>query len=168
MKRIVTIAAAASIGLALNQTVQAQTAPPQNAPPQNATFYQTCAMQARLAEALIAKDPRAANTAQSATVSASMATYANSLEAREAEALASGYAQAEAFGWSKDRVDEQHAAIGAAAKANHIDPALAAGRITANLVMAVNTCAHGDEAAWGQSKDALVSALEQLLAWARA
>ena len=134
---------------------------------QNATWHQNCAMQADLAGDLTARDARSADAPERPATEGALRAFADGHEARMTAKLEAGYAQAAAYGWDRARVDAEHEKLGRQTYEAHIQPALDAGRITTDLVMALNTCATGDPEAWNQDEATLSAALNQLFAWAR-
>ncbi|MCQ8185156.1 hypothetical protein [Parvularcula maris] len=134
---------------------------------QNATFHQGCMMKADLAADLVKADDRLKGEANRGRAERSMRSFARAQERKMEEVLKAGYEKAAAFGWSKEKVDAEHEKLGEAVMANHIEPVRQKGRLIADVVMAVNTCAEGSPDDLGQKPEEIVQMLNTMFNWSR-
>lgn len=153
MKRLLLIIAATS---ALATSAHAQQKPG------------NCAIWSEMAADTIKRDVRTEGP-QRAIVVKSLTTYSEA-QARIVEAgMAQSYEQGKAFGYSKEKMDELTATTAAALRKGFHTSTMDKNKIYMDHVVAVNNCALGakSEAEFGQSREAFVSALEQMMAWAQ-
>jgi hypothetical protein len=124
-------------------------------------------MKADLAADLLKADERLIEVEGREDATVSMRSFARAQERKMNEVLNAGYAMAAAFGWSKQKVNAEHQRLGQTVMAHHIEPVRQEGRLTAEVVMALNTCAEGSPDSLGQKPEEIAAVLNQMFGWAR-
>lgn len=127
-----------------------------------------CALWSEMSAETIKRDARTKGPQRAVVVDALM-TYSDA-QAKIAEAgMAQSYEQGKAFGYTKEKMDELTATTMAAMRKGFHTSTMDKNKIYMDHVVAVNNCALGakSEAEFGQSREAFVSALEKMMAWAQ-
>lgn len=104
---------------------------------------------------------------QRAVVVKALNTYSEAQAKMADAAMAQSYEQGKAFGYTPEKIDELTAAATAAMRDGFHTSTMDKNKIYMDHVVAVNNCALGakSESEFGQSKQSMISALEQMMAW---
>jgi hypothetical protein len=127
-----------------------------------------CALYGELSAETIQRDARTAGP-QRAVVVEAFNTYAEA-QSRLADAeMENAYAQYASLGYSKDQVDNLIMTTMNSMRAGFHTSTMDKNKIYMDHVMLLNTCVQGAKSAdeLGQSPQAMISALEQMMAWAQ-
>jgi len=127
-----------------------------------------CALYAEMSAETIERDDRTAGP-QRAVVVEALNTYADAQTKLADAGMAANYEYGKAFGYSKEKMDELTLQTMNAMRDGFHSSTMDKNKIYMDHVVAVNNCALGakSEAEFGQSKASIVSALEQMMAWAQ-
>lgn len=127
-----------------------------------------CALWSELSADTIKRDARTKGLERKTVVKA-LTTYSAAQQALADAGMAQSYEQGKAFGYTKEKMDELTATTMAAMRQGFHTSTMDKNKLYMDHVVAVNNCALGakSEAEFGQSKESIVSALEQMMAWAQ-
>lgn len=127
-----------------------------------------CALWSEMSAETIKRDARTEGPQRAVVVEALTKYSAAQSEMAEA-GIAQSYEQGKAFGYTKEKMDELTATTMAAMRAGFHTSTMDKNKIYMDHVVAVNNCAleAKSEAEFGQSKESMISALEQMMAWAQ-
>lgn len=127
-----------------------------------------CALWSEMSAETIKRDARTEGPQRAVVIDALM-TYSDAQTKLAEAGMAESYEQGKAFGYTKEKMDELTATTMAAMRDGFHTSTMDKDKIYMDHVVAVNNCALGakSEAEFGQSKDSMISALEQMMAWAQ-
>jgi len=127
-----------------------------------------CSLYAELSAETIERDARTAGPERAVVVEA-FNTYADAQAALAEAGMAESYERGKAFGYSKEKMDELTLAAMTAMRDGFHTSTMDKNKIYMDHVVILNGCVQGAKSAdeLGQSPQALVSALEQMMAWAQ-
>ncbi|MGJ8560246.1 MAG: hypothetical protein ACSHX3_08425 [Litorimonas sp.] len=127
-----------------------------------------CALWNEMAADTIKRDVRTRGP-QRAVVVKALTQYSDAQTKLVEAGMAQSYEQGKAFGYTKEKMDELTATTMAAMRKGFHTSTMDKDKIYMDHVVAVNNCALGakSEAEFGQSKESMISALEQMMAWAQ-
>lgn len=127
-----------------------------------------CAVWSEMSAQTIKRDARTKGPERAVVVDA-LTTYSNAQKKMADAQMAQSYEQGKAFGYSKEKMDELTATATEAMRQGFHTRTMDKDKIYMDHVVAVNNCVQGAKSVeeLGQTPEAIVSALEQMMAWAQ-